>query len=95
MPDQRLTESPQPAFNSLKRSIAAEPAKDPLMALSVGTFFGPFGVGMYLESWVDFLVCVALVTGGVIIAGADQALLFWSMSGFWGAMRVAHANRRR
>lgn len=69
--------------------------KDPVKVCLIGVFFGFIGLGIYLESFTDFLIpflfCMLLV---VIIPGLGL-LPGWILSGLYGYFRVLNSNERR
>jgi hypothetical protein len=74
--------------------------KNPVIAFILGFLLGGIGVGLYLESWVDFFVCVGIfvlffaillptVIGEAFLVPA--AALF---CGCYGAWRAASSNAK-
>lgn len=61
------------------------------LAFVVGLLFGPFGVGLYLRSWADFFILLAIVIGGSMFTVGVGAPVFWILCGAWGAIRVSSA----
>ncbi|MBX3402383.1 MAG: hypothetical protein KF699_03125 [Phycisphaeraceae bacterium] len=59
------------------------------LAFIVGLLFGPFGVGLYLRSWADFFILLAIVIGGSMFTVGVGAPVFWILCGAWGAIRVS------
>jgi hypothetical protein len=67
--------------------------KNALVAFFVGFLFGPFGVGVYLRSWPDFIVTLGLVLAGTVMTAGVGAPAFWVLCGVWAANRVTRSNR--
>ncbi len=64
------------------------------MGFALGCLFGPFGVGIYLRSWLDFFVIIAgVVVAAVLVIRAEASAvgnlvpILW---GFWAMMRIKH-----
>jgi hypothetical protein len=68
--------------------------KSAVLAFLAGVLLGPFGVGFYLRSWLDFTVLLALVLVGAFMTVGIGAPVFWMLCGAWGAMRVNRANSK-
>lgn len=71
------------------RNMAAIRGRNPLVAFFAGFLLGPFGVGLYLRSWGDFVVSLGLVILGSIVTAGLGAPFFWVLCGVWGATRAA------
>lgn len=67
--------------------------KSPIVAAIVGLLFGAPGIGLYLRSWSDFFILMALFVFGTIFTGGVAAPICWAIAGAWGARRVMLANR--
>jgi len=72
--------------------------KNPLIAFCLGFCFGAFGIGLYLWSWKDFGICIALgvmltlalyPTGPGMLLGIPGEFL---LSACYGAYRVTTSN---
>jgi hypothetical protein len=60
----------------------------------VGCLFGAIGVGVYFESFLDFLV-PAVVFVVASIAGLGIGVVSgWLFSGFWAMARALDSNKR-
>jgi hypothetical protein len=64
------------------------PGRSPWMAYAVGLLFSGFGLGIYLRSWMDFVVPTTIWV--VLIALLGEAGLWFGMllGGTWGLLRV-------
>lgn len=80
------------AFRDMDRMPAVGEGKSAFLAFVLGVLFGPFGVGIYLKSWMDFFVLLAIVVFGAMFTVGIGAPVFWIVCGVWGAVRVAKAN---
>ena len=62
--------------------------KDPIIAAMCGLFTGGVGLGLYLESWLDFWVpFVALIVLGIVAIPTGEMLMYlapvlWAMYGY-------------
>jgi hypothetical protein len=80
------------AFKEAKHLPKVGEGKNPLIAFCVGFLFGPFGLGLYLQSKIDCIVPLVLILlGGFFTAGIATPLL-WMLCGAWGWVRVNNAN---
>ncbi len=79
------------SFRHAKDLKPVGPGKNPTTAFCMGFAFGPFGVGLYLRSWIDFLITFALVVAGAAMTAGLGAPVFWVMCGAWAAMRVSQS----
>lgn len=68
--------------------------KSPLVAFVLGFLFGPFGVGIYTRSWMDFFVCLVAVLCITVGTGGCAALFAWCLAGAYGALRVHFSNEK-
>jgi TM2 domain-containing membrane protein YozV len=64
--------------------------KNPLVAALVGFFFGPFGIGIYLESWRDFFICLGVLI--LLMFTVALAPIGWIFSAAYGCYRVITSN---
>ena len=60
--------------------------KSKLAALFAGFLFGPFGVGLYLGSIVDFVMSLGLVVFGLLMTVGIGAPVFWALCGGGGSV---------
>lgn len=67
--------------------------KSAIVAFFAGFLFGPFGVGLYLRSWSDFIVLIGLMFLGTMMTVGIGAPVFWALCGAWGATRVNQSNK--
>lgn len=81
------------AFRESKNMAPVASGKSAIVAFFAGFLFGPFGVGLYLWSFADFIVLLGLVILGSVVTVGVGAPVLWIMSGAWGAMRVNQANK--
>jgi len=81
------------AFRDAKQLPPKGRGKSAVLAFVLGVLFGPFGVGLYLESWADFFIPFLLVVAGSVMTVGVGAPVFWMLCGAWGAWRVALANK--
>ena len=80
------------AFREAKHLPPKGKGKSAILAFIIGVAFGPFGVGLYLRSWMDFWVPMGFVIIGSFLTVGLAAPIFWMLSGLWGAVRVNIAN---
>lgn len=71
--------------------LAPVRGKSPLVAFFAGVLFGPFGTGMYLGTFTDFIVPLGLVICGSVMTAGLAAPVFWMLCGAWGAKRAARS----
>jgi hypothetical protein len=81
------------AFREAEKMPSVGAGKNALVAFFAGVVLGPFGVGLYLRSWLDFIVLFGLLVIGSLTTVGVGAPVFWLLSGAWGYMRVKRANR--
>jgi len=82
------------AFKHAKEMPSVGKGKSPVAAFVAGVLFGPFGIGLYLRSWGDFLVLLGLLLAGSFMTVGVAAPVFWVLCGVWGAVRVQQANAK-
>ena len=63
--------------------------KNPFIAFVCGFLFGPFGVGIYLESWTDFWILLAILLIATFSTVGLAAPVAWVFCGLWGAVRAS------
>ena len=75
---------------SLEKMKPLKDKKNPFTAALLGFLFGPVGIGIYLESWRDFLTCL----GVLILLMLTIALtpIGWLFSAAYGFYRVYTSN---
>ena len=66
--------------------------RTPVATAIVGFLFGPAGVGIYLQSWKDFFLCLAFLIGLFILIPGLGIVPGWLFSAFYGGYRVYCAN---
>ena len=76
-------------LNAAKNGPPVPPGKNAPAAFLAGFLFGPFGTGIYLESFADFIGPMLFVLGATFLTGGIAAPVAWCFCGFWGAMRVS------
>ncbi len=68
--------------------------KNPIVAGLLGFFFGGIGLGIYFQTWKDFLYPVAvfvmasILLAPLIVVGPFLALIFAAV---WGTVRAANS----
>lgn len=84
----------RPNFSTIRlpQLPAIAPGKSPVWAFVLGVFLGPIGTGLYLRTWMDFLIPLAVALLVIFLLGLP-APLTWFISGAWGVWRVTLANR--
>lgn len=80
-------------MSSAPQSIWTKPLctraeRSPLVGFAVGAFLGPFGVGLFLRSFGDFLLCLGLCAILVGWAGPGIAPVCWIICGTWNVVRI-------
>ena len=69
--------------------------KSPTSACIIGLLFGSIGIGIYLQSFTDFLIpLLVFIVLAVIVPGLG-ALPGWIFAGLYGYFRVVNSNERR
>lgn len=81
------------AFRESKKMAPVASGKSAIVAFFAGFLFGPFGVGLYLWSFADFIVLMGLVLLGSVVTVGVAAPVLWVLCGAWGATRVNQANK--
>ena len=65
----------------------------------IGLLFGAIGVGIYLRSFLDFVVCVVLTSAALLVYQETQSftalLLYATGSALYGFHRVRASNLKR
>ena len=81
-------------LNEVRKDMEKAPAlserKSPLVAAIVGFFFGPIGVGIYLKSWRDFFICLAVLV--ILLFTVALAPIGWLFSAAYGGYRAYTSN---
>lgn len=68
--------------------------RDPHATAVIGFLFGPVGIGIYLESTLDFFWSLALLLGfGIVIPGLGL-IPGWCFSAWFGYLRVLTSNEK-
>ena len=67
--------------------------KNPFVAGVLGLLFGPFGIGIYFKSWVDFAICFVLL----VLLGVTGVLapVGWLFAAAYGVHRAKESNKKR
>lgn len=81
------------AFRASEKMPPVAAGKSAIVAFFAGFLFGPFGVGLYLRSWSDFIVLFGLIFLGSFMTVGVGAPVFWMLCGAWGAARVNRSNK--
>jgi hypothetical protein len=70
----------------------------PLVVL-IGLVFGAIGVGIYLRSFLDFVLCMALTSAAALVYAETQSfgalVLYVTGSALYGFHRVRASNEKR
>ncbi|MGH7243431.1 MAG: hypothetical protein ACREJD_08455 [Phycisphaerales bacterium] len=80
------------AFKESKNMNPVGAGKNAFVAFFAGFLFGPIGVGIYLGSFVDFILSLGMVIAGSIMTAGIGAPVFWALCGAWAAARVRNSN---
>jgi hypothetical protein len=75
-------------LKAAKNGPPVKEGKSAFVAFLAGFLFGPFGCGVYLESFQDFFVPLVLVLGASFMTGGVAAPVAWMFCGAYAAMRV-------
>jgi len=78
----------QHALEQARHGPPLKTPKNPIIAFLAGVLFGPFGTGLYLESWFDFFVPMAVLVFVTFFTVGIAAPLAWLFAGAWGAIRA-------
>lgn len=76
------------AMEGVEKLPPLKQPKDPIIAAMCGLFTGGVGLGLYLESWLDFWVpFVALIVLGIVAIPTGEMLMYlapvlWAMYGY-------------
>ena len=87
-------------FETMKQMEPLAHRKSPAAAFVAGLLFQGIGVGLYLESWLDFFVCVgvfALIFGILLPTLVGEAFLVPAAALFcacYGAWRANMSNEK-
>lgn len=81
------------AFKQSRSMAPVGSGRSAIVAFFAGFLFGPFGVGIYLKSFADFIVLMGLVLLGSVFTVGVAAPVLWVLCGAWGATRVNQANK--
>lgn len=79
-------------FKQSKTMPPVASGRNPLVGFAMGFLFGPFGVGLYLKSFGDFFLTLALVLGGTVVSGGVAAPVLWCVCGAWAFVRIRDSN---
>jgi Kef-type K+ transport system membrane component KefB len=81
-------------FGLLDKLPVLNSKRNPIVACVIGLFFGSIGVGIYLQSFTDFLIpLLVFIVLAVIIPGLG-AVPGWIFAGLYGYFRVSNSNER-
>jgi hypothetical protein len=83
----------QQAFAYPTKGPPLKKRKNPGIAFVVGFFFGPVGLGIYFESWPDFLLPLAIIILTAFGTLGLAAPVAWMFCGAWGAVRASTSNK--
>jgi hypothetical protein len=67
--------------------------KNPVTAAILGLLFGPFGIGIYFKSGVDFAICFGILI--LLSLTGVLAPVGWVMAAAYGAHRAKESNKKR
>ena len=59
-----------------------------MVGFVLGFLFGPFGVGLYLQSGRDFVITSLFVVFGSVVTGGIAAPVLWCICGGWAFVRI-------
>ena len=81
-------------FGLLDRLPKLNSRKNPNLACIIGLLFGSIGLGIYLQSFSDFIIpTLVLIVVAIIIPGIG-AVPGWLFAGLYGYFRVVNSNER-
>lgn len=75
-------------LKAAKNGPPIKPGKTAGGAFLAGFLFGPFGTGIYLESFEDFFVPMFILIVATFLTAGIAAPVAWMFSGVYGASRV-------
>lgn len=75
-------------LKAAKNGKPVKPGKSAFVAFLAGFLFGPFGTGLYLESWKDFFVPMLILLGATFFTAGIGAPVAWMFCGVYGITRV-------
>ncbi len=84
----RVAEASAQALDPLKKR------KSPFIAALLGFLCGGIGVGLYLESFSDFLICLVVGILLAVIVPGPGILLGAIGAAVWGALRADASNKK-
>ena len=67
--------------------------KSPFTAGIMGFLFGPFGIGLYFKSWLDFGICFAILV--ILAMTGVLAPVGWMLAAVYGIIRAKASNKKR
>lgn len=67
--------------------------KSAFLAFVLGFLFGPIGLAIYLQSWLDLGLGLLTILILIIVIPGIGLLPAWIFAGFYGALRVIYSNR--
>lgn len=82
-------------FGFLEKLPVLNSQKNPVVACIVGLFFGAIGIGIYLQSFSDFLIPLLVFIVLTIVMPGFGAAPGWIFAGLYGYFRVVNSNERR
>jgi hypothetical protein len=65
--------------------------KNPIIAGILGFLFGGIGLGLYFQSWKDFLYPILVMIGLTIIIPGIGMIVAIILTTFWGIFRAANS----
>lgn len=78
----------------LRQLPALADRKNPMLAGIIGFLFGPVGIGIYFKSKNDFLWCLGLLIGFMIVVPGVGLLPGWLFSAGYGYKRASRSNTK-
>jgi hypothetical protein len=82
-------------FGLLDKLPVLNSRKNPVGACVIGLFLGSIGIGIYLQSFADFLIPLLVFIVLVIVIPGLGAAPGWIFAGLYGYFRVVNSNERR
>lgn len=68
--------------------------KDPTIACMVGFFFGSLGLGIYFQSFIDFVMPLFLSIVAMLMIGEIGLFAVWILTAIYGYYRVVSSNAK-
>jgi purine-cytosine permease-like protein len=91
---QQSLENGKLASEIVKEMPRLRKKKNVVVAGVLGFLFGAIGIGIYFESFTDFLVCMGLFIGLTIISGGVLIVPAWLFAPAYGIYRAYTSNEK-